>query len=372
MRSGTSTEIDPEQNADRKSHNNRLELLVNNAFDVLGLRRDVRELRRVADFCTSVTSFLDPDEVLTAAAKKLHEYFHYSLLIFSLNDQAGTNAVAFYPGCIGDVTEHHKNIISIFPGLKIENIKGYETLGISLPHRREIGGYVDCFELPLDMGFMRIITDGNMSENHSPAFLPRILETLAIAIKNAIEFGRVREDSMRDSLTGLYNRRVLEEMLILEDRKRGVNPLSLLLIDLDNFKAINDTYGHPAGDLALKSAASVLRENTRGSDLVVRNGGEEFAVMLPSASASVALQVGERLRKSIENSLVEYNGIRITLTASLGIAHRPGKEHCPANELIVQADEALYQAKKTGKNRVCFYSSSPVIVRREKTKGQSI
>jgi diguanylate cyclase (GGDEF)-like protein len=94
--------------------------------------------------------------------------------------------------------------------------------------------------------------------------------------------------------------------------------------------------------------------------------------MLPAASASVALQVGERLRKGIENKIVEYNGVRIPLTASLGIAHRPGKEHFPANELIVQADEALYQAKKSGKNRVCFYSSSPVIIGKSAEAGKRV
>ncbi|HET6420359.1 MAG TPA: GGDEF domain-containing protein, partial [Geobacteraceae bacterium] len=187
-------------------------------------------------------------------------------------------------------------------------------------------------------------------------------EILAVCLRNAGDYGKARDDSMRDGLTGLYNRRVLEEMLELEQRKREVVPLSLLLIDLDNFKAINDTYGHPAGDAVLRSAAATLADNARRADLVVRYGGEEFAVMLPSTCASIALDVGERLRKSIENKEVEFNGNRIRVTASLGIAHRSGKDPVPVKEIMSQADQALYQAKNTGKNKVCFYSSSPVLV----------
>lgn len=362
MKTGAHKSLGIEQAADRKSTGTRLELLVNNAFDVLGLRRDVKELRRVADFCTSVTASLDPDKVLTAAAQKFYDYFNFKLLVITHHFDFGEDTVAFYPGRPELLADNFQITMCRFPGLEPENIRGYQSLGLSVPHNCATDGFVNSYELPDNTGLIRIVTDSDIYDNHTTAFMTRVLDTLAVSLRNAVEFGKVKEDSIRDSLTGLYNRRVLEEMLELEDRKRGVNPLSLLLIDLDNFKAINDTYGHPCGDMVLQAAAGVLKEKARGSDLVVRNGGEEFAVMLPAASATVALEVGERFRKSIENTVIEYNGSMVRLTASIGIAHRPVKDHFPAKEIIVQADEALYQAKRTGKNKVCFYSSSPVLV----------
>lgn len=342
----------------------RLELLVNNVCDVVGLRRNLKELNRIADFCTTVMPFLKPEDVLAAAAWKFHEYFQYKLFVISDRHEIYDNALAFCPvlverGSSGQVT---RNLRQRFPGLKAENIKGYETLGISIPRRFDVSGFENCYELPLNMGFVRITTENDLLENHSRTFVERLLEIMAICLRNAGDYGKARDDSMRDGLTGLFNRRVLEEMLELEQCKREVAPLSLLLIDLDNFKAINDTYGHPAGDAVLRSAAATLAENARRADLVVRYGGEEFAVMLPSTCASIALDVGERLRKCIENREIKFNGSRIRVTASLGIAHRSGKDPLPVNEIMTQADQALYRAKNTGKNKVCFYSSSPVLV----------
>jgi diguanylate cyclase (GGDEF)-like protein len=366
MKTGIQNDMESDDNPVAPRLSGRLELLVNNVCDVAGLRRNLKELNRIADFCTTVMSFLKPDEVLTAAAWKLHEYFQYKLFVFSDKPEIYDNAHAFYPGRIDKNSSGYDNILGCYPGLKVENLKGYEVLGLSIPRSFDVTGFDNYFELPLDMGFVRITANMNLLENHSEAFITRIFEILAICLRNAGDYGKVKDDSMRDSLTGLFNRRVLEEMLELEQRKREAVPLSLLLIDLDNFKAINDSFGHPAGDAVLRSAAATLTENSRGADLVVRYGGEEFAVMLPSTSASIALEVGERLRKCIENKAVEFNGNRIRVTASLGIAHRSGKDPFPVKEIMSQADQALYQAKKTGKNKVCFYSSSPVLVGKNK------
>ncbi len=340
----------------------RLELLVNNVCNVVGLRRNLKELNRIADFCTTVMAFLTPDEVLTAAACKLQEYFQYKLFVYSDKYEIFDNATAFYSGSIEKNLSVQNAILRCFPGLKPENLKGFEALGLPIPRSFDFTGFDNYYELPLNMGYVQIAAGGNLLENNSDVFISRIFEILAICLRNAGDYGKVKYDSMRDSLTGLFNRRVLEEMLDIEQRKREASYLSLLLIDLDNFKAINDTYGHPAGDAILQFAAKTLTDSARGADLVVRYGGEEFAVMLPSASASIALEVGERLRKCIENKTVVYNGKRIRITASLGIAHRSGKDRFPVKEIMSMADQALYQAKKTGKNKACFYSSSPVLI----------
>jgi two-component system cell cycle response regulator len=342
----------------------RLELLVNNVYDIIGLRRSLKESKLIADFCTTVTVSLLPEEVLLTAARKLYEYFQYKIMVFSPGATDGDHAEGFFPGDPSMQEEELKTLLQIFPGLKKERVKGYASLGLTCPDDHRDSGFENYFMLPFMMGSVVFITDSDLNCAFDPSFLDKIMEIFATSLQNAREYGRVKEQSMRDSLTGLFNRRVLVEMLELEDHKREASPLSLLVLDLDNFKAINDTYGHPAGDLVLQKVGKVLRDNARGSDLIVRNGGEEFAVLLPSSSASVAFEVGERLRKSLEKATVVYNNRQINFSASVGIAHSSGKEAFPVKELIEQADQALYQAKKNGKNRVCFHSVSPVLIGR--------
>jgi len=348
-------------------HGKRIELLVNNVFDVAGLRQSLKESMMIADFCTTVTASLLPEKVLLAAAKKLYEYFAYKFMVVSYDATADFYQEAFYPGDIEKAPGELKTLLGVFPELKKKDIRGYKSLGLPCPGEHEVSGNENCCSRPFAKGAVTFVTDSDLNQVFSPSFIDKILESFAVALQNAREFGRVKEQSMRDSLTGLFNRRVLDELLELEEHKRRADPLSLLVIDLDNFKKINDTYGHPAGDLVLQTVGKVLRDNSRGSDLVVRNGGEEFAVLLPSTSATIALEVGERMRKSLGNTLVTYNGCEIPITASVGIAHRSGKDVFPVRDLVVQADEALYQAKKSGKNRVCFYSASPVLINTNKT-----
>ncbi len=340
----------------------RLGLLVNNVCNVMGLRKDLKDMSFVADFCTTVMSTLESDDILLSAAKKLYEYYRYNLLIFSRWKGIDGSSKAFYPDNNESPYYNAAEILLKFPGLAANNISNFSSFGLHSMKTSEASETEYLFELPDDAGYITIVADENFLRTSSDFFPSRMLESLSIALRNSERYGKVKEQSMRDSLTGLYNRRVLEEMMDREDRKRGINPLSLLIIDLDNFKNINDTYGHPCGDRALKAIAAVLNESARGTDLVARNGGEEFAVMLPSTSASIGLEVGERLRKNIEKTTITCNGVRISLTASIGVSHRPRKEYFPARDMISMADQALYQAKNSGKNRVCFFSSSPVLV----------
>jgi len=344
----------------------RIKLLVNNVYDIVGLRRSLKESTLIADFCTTITASLFPEEVLLAAAKKLYEFFQFKFMVVSPDMVFADRQDAFYPGDIESSAGELQAMLSLFPGLKKENIRGYKSLGLPRPDVFALAGKGNCRRLPFAQGTITFVTDSDLNQVFSPAFLDKILGSFAGALQNAREYGRVREQSIRDSLTGLFNRRVLDELLELEDNKREAPPLSLLIIDLDNFKAINDTYGHPAGDLVLKTIGKVLRDNARGSDLVVRNGGEEFAILLPSTSPTIALEVGERMRKSIEKVFLTHNGCPIAITASVGIAHRSGKDVYPVRVLVEHADQALYQAKKSGKNRVCFYSVSPVLINANK------
>ncbi len=159
-----------------------------------------------------------------------------------------------------------------------------------------------------------------------------------------------------DSLTGLANRRKFAERFEYDMARavRAQTPLSLLMIDIDFFKAINDQHGHLAGDACLKSVAALLAESVREVDLVARFGGEEFVVLLPETSAEQSLATAERIRSSIEAHPVHIGeGARaLALTVSIGAASVAGAT-LTLEELVARADEAVYRAKRAGRNRVC-------------------
>jgi diguanylate cyclase (GGDEF)-like protein len=167
------------------------------------------------------------------------------------------------------------------------------------------------------------------------------------------DFRRVASQAATDSLTGLANRWTFDEELALEWRRaeRVGDPLALILLDLDNFKSVNDTHGHQAGDEVLRRVGQVLAGSVRHVDLAARYGGEEFGVIGPETDLDGAVELAERLRVALEAEQVELqDGTRLSVTASFGAAVKgdlPGGEN-----LVAAADEALYEAKRAGKNRV--------------------
>lgn len=165
---------------------------------------------------------------------------------------------------------------------------------------------------------------------------------------------KLYESSTRDALTGAYNRLHFEERLRAEVAYavRHRTPCSLLVIDLDHFKRVNDTYGHPAGDAVLKRAAEACTRALRAEDVFARFGGEEFAVVLRGIELSGAARLGERLRQAVAAELVEHDGHQIRATLSAGCASLACCVTPSADELIAIADRRLYAAKAQGRNRV--------------------
>ena len=158
---------------------------------------------------------------------------------------------------------------------------------------------------------------------------------------------------MTDALTGLYTRRYAMDRLAREwvACERTLRPLSVLLIDLDHFKTVNDNHGHNIGDLALKRLSEMLGEYSRRPDIACRIGGEEFFILAPETGLPGALRQAERLREAFENCTLEIEGIELRLTVSVGVAQKmPGM--VSPEELLKVADEALYRAKREGRNRV--------------------
>ena len=179
-----------------------------------------------------------------------------------------------------------------------------------------------------------------------------VADQVAVAVNHARLFAQMQQQALTDALTGCFNRRSfemqLERDLHLATRMRQT--VSLIMIDIDHFKRVNDTYGHDAGDVALRLIANSIRAELRGVDTAARYGGEEFAVILPGASTEGARVVAERLRARIESTEVPVVGF---ITASLGIATFP--MHAGSRDLLITtADRALYNAKRAGRNSVCI------------------
>ncbi|HKB12682.1 MAG TPA: sensor domain-containing diguanylate cyclase [Vicinamibacterales bacterium] len=181
-----------------------------------------------------------------------------------------------------------------------------------------------------------------------------LLEPAAVALDNALLLKRAEALSVTDDLTHLYNSRYLNQVLRRETKRasRSGRPLSLLFIDLDGFKAVNDTHGHLYGSRALVEAAAVIRSSARETDMVARFGGDEFALVLPDTGAEGAFAVGERIRDRIaEFRFLTGDGLDIHLTASVGVATLPDVA-ASADELVEAADKAMYQVKESGKNGI--------------------
>jgi diguanylate cyclase (GGDEF)-like protein len=209
------------------------------------------------------------------------------------------------------------------------------------------------------MGVLMVTSDDpqRLWQENEVMLLRTVADQVAVAVNHARLFEQMQHQALTDALTGCFNRRFfeiqLERDLHLATRMR--QPVSLILVDIDHFKRLNDTHGHDAGDAALRILAGALREEVRGVDTAARYGGEEFAIILPQTGHEGARVVAERLRSRIERTEVPGVGC---ITASLGVATFPND--ASSRELLVtSADRALFLAKRTGRNRVCSTEELP-------------
>ncbi|PPE66962.1 hypothetical protein C1704_05780 [Caldimonas caldifontis] len=164
---------------------------------------------------------------------------------------------------------------------------------------------------------------------------------------------RIAELAVTDELTGCYNRRHFMERAELEwlRSRRHHMPLALILLDADDFKQVNDTHGHQCGDHLLREMALQCRASLRGTDVLARFGGEELIVLLPQTDLAGALAIAERIRHQVQDLVVQWQGQAVTATVSLGVAALHAS-HASVDALIRDADQALYEAKRAGRNRV--------------------
>jgi two-component system cell cycle response regulator len=166
----------------------------------------------------------------------------------------------------------------------------------------------------------------------------------------------LREQAIRDPLTNCYNRRCVLDLMEKECARSGREgkPLGVVMIDLDHFKSINDTYGHTVGDEALKQVVNLIQSQMRNYDVLGRYGGEEFLVLLPGCDDLCVASHAERLRQAVEKERIAVNDLSLRITASFGATSAPPGDGTSAGDLIRAADEALLVAKRKGRNRVIF------------------
>ena len=196
---------------------------------------------------------------------------------------------------------------------------------------------------------------------HHLLFLGTAVEQISLGLANLRLRDALRDQSIRDPLTGLFNRRYMEESLEREIARatRSATPVAVLILDLDHFKKINDTYGHSAGDHVLRELGAILRYRSRTEDVAARHGGEEFMLMLPGMGKIDAVQRAEELRVAIGDIQLLDNGIDLPkVTVSIGVAVFPDHGYT-ADDLLRSADRALYRAKNSGRDRVVLVSARP-------------
>ncbi|MBE0697506.1 MAG: sensor domain-containing diguanylate cyclase, partial [Anaerolineaceae bacterium] len=192
----------------------------------------------------------------------------------------------------------------------------------------------------------------------------RLLETIgtqaAVTIQNARMYEQMRQMAITDSVTQLFTRRHFTGMghNEIERSLRYKRAASVMMVDIDRFKKVNDTYGHFTGDLVLQAVAKICSEALRTTDIVGRWGGEEFTIVLPEADRDGALMIAERIRRMVEECVIPLaDGRSISVTVSLGIATL-SETCCRLEELVDRADRAMYAAKQAGRNQVKVYDET--------------
>lgn len=338
-----------------------------NRNENLFLHRELADLGFLANFAKEVGCSLNPHEVLNTAAKLLYNHFHYSLAVFSFAEGFG-GLTGYSPLDAAGCRSSWLKAVKEFPEFKYRSISGHRFLGLTTPvSSMDDVTHPVVIELGDHIGTIKLYCCLEEAELAGTEILDGIASSLTSALRNAREHDRVKELSLRDSLTGLYNRRVLEEILHLEENRRKPSPLSILILDVDDFKKINDTFGHPAGDQVLSAIGKLLTDNTRKETIVARIGGEEFALLLTNTGLDTALQIAERLRSKLGEQEFVFSGRKVRLSVSIGVANNEG-DAIYQESLMSRADQALYQGKRSGKNRVCCHEAAHMTKMAEKRR----
>ena len=318
-----------------------------------------RELVSLFEIAETLSSTLEIDEVLTLLAHKTRRLVEAAACAVLLLDESAPNTLVVR-AAVGMHQEVFKGARARFgkgvTGKALSRVKPFigsydpNDLGLALDFK-------SCMVIPI-VNLGRILGTINLYECHAHAFSSDDIRTLmpvanraAVAIQNAIAFENLRDSAMKDPITGLYNARYLRSYLERELNRasRQGETVTVLGIDLDNFKAVNDTFGHFKGDVVLKDAADIFRRQLRDYDVAVRNGGDEFVVVLPGTTAQEAVHTAERIRREFDRYAHRAFGkTLVKIGVSIGIASYPNDANDPES-LLAMADAAMYRDKRSHK-----------------------
>ncbi|MDI6703367.1 MAG: diguanylate cyclase [bacterium] len=350
------------------SLNQKLEVRKNIISDVNKLLdKNLYELSIINRVNEAVTSIFDHQQVLQKILQLLKQMIDYYACCLLLKSEEGFELILsinheISEGFLDEFKERTYRIFKQYTNLSVPKEKvDINWEGDSQSFITKGDGKVNSFEsLPLKIRGKEI---GCLTISHSKeqAFREDDLNLLsllashsAIGIENALLYRRLERLAITDGLTNLYTHRYFRECLEKEIKRaeRYNLTFSLLMIDIDDFKEVNDTYGYLMGDKVLEDVAQVIRNNSfRGIDVVARYGGEEFGVILPETNKLGAMVVGERIRKEMEGTRFQIKGNSLRITVSIGISTYP-EDGKSIDGLIDQSDRVLYKAKKEGKNKV--------------------
>lgn len=322
-------------------------------------RKEVECLFEMADVLQSANGYDDAKKVMSASAFRLLPHLSGSLYVFNNSrdrlelltswnqPQDATPPNTISPTCCWSIKRGKPHINS--PSADAVRCGHYGDAGLLLEMPMAARGEI--------YGLLTFSSKGRGAHRRLTAARPLIsalADGMSLALANIALRERLSNQALRDPLTGLYNRRYMEDRLqrLAQLTKRDGRPVSVLMIDLDHFKKLNDDHGHPFGDKVLRAVATAITGALGDEDIACRYGGEELTVLLPGLALDDASRRAELVRSRIE-ALSELHSARIS--ASIGVSASP---ECAssADELITLADHALYEAKATGRNRVC---SSP-------------
>ncbi len=347
------------------------------------VRDDVENGRRLVDILHDVTGDLSSDEIYHILARRVARALSLSrcsVILAKPGDRVGVVATAFdnpalrnyeinldgYPEIRAALEHGHPVLVEdlhtspLYEDLRRE----WAANGMQIPIRSVIALPFTLGKVQAGVFFLRRMVDEPPLTNDDVEFADSVVKAAVAAIHRAQVIETTKADNARlevlahtDSLTLVLNRRALTVRLAseLERARRYDSVITLLMVDLDNFKLVNDTHGHLVGDDVLRDVAALLQHAVRTMDVVARYGGEEFVVVLPETSLAGATTFAERIRENVEAAtFAGSRGEPLKLTASIGVSSYPSTTVQTVDDLFARADEALYRAKADGRNRVCL------------------